>query len=87
MLARSIEIGHSYFRSSRAGKNVNGSAQSVGRISRRRNPPTAVPELPSGGLRFANPPYALAVRRYAVRMRSRSRGREGNLYVRFTGTI
>src|SRR5580700_8171576 len=32
---------------------------SVGRISRRRNPPTAAPEQPSGGLRFANPPYAL----------------------------
>jgi hypothetical protein len=31
----------------------------VGRISRRRNPPTAAPELLSGGLRFANPPYAL----------------------------
>jgi hypothetical protein len=43
----------------RAGKSANGSAQSVGRISRRRNPPTAVPEQPSGGLRFANPPYAL----------------------------
>jgi hypothetical protein len=60
MLARSIEIGHPYFRSKRrAGKSANGSAQSVGRISRRRNPPTAVPEQPSGGLRFANPPYAL----------------------------
>ena len=35
---------------------------SVGRISRRRNPPTAVPEQPSGGLRFANPPYALNMR-------------------------
>jgi len=28
----------------------------------------------------------LAVRRCAVRMRSRSRGRDGSLYVRFTGT-
>ena len=43
----------------RAGKSANGSAQSVGRISRRRNPPIAAPEQPSGGLRFANPPYAL----------------------------
>ena len=73
MLARSIEIGHPYFRSKRrAGKSANGSAQSVGRISPtgparsgrpdgrlRRNPPTPVPEQPSGGLRFANPPYAL----------------------------
>src|SRR5580704_2771474 len=31
----------------------------VGRISQRRNPPTAAPEQPSGGLRSANPPYAL----------------------------
>ena len=33
-----------------------GMVQPVGRISRRRNPPTAAPKQPSGGLRFANPP-------------------------------
>ena len=48
------------FSKRRAGNSANGSAQSVGRISRRRNPPTAVPEQQSGGLRFANPPYALS---------------------------
>jgi hypothetical protein len=64
MLARSIEISHPYFRSSRAGKSANGSAQSVGRISRRRNPPIAAPEQPSGGLRFANPPLRAEIETY-----------------------
>jgi hypothetical protein len=35
--------------------------KTVGRISGRRNPPTSVTEQPSGGLRFANPPYALTI--------------------------